>query len=505
MKKLLFLICTLTCSLCFSQGGYDIKVNIKGAKDSMVFLAKYNFDKQYIADTCKKVKNGVITFKGKNPLDKGVYFLVSQDKVRYFDFFVNENSKMTFSSDVSDMVNSLKSLDSKENENFFNYIKFISQKNVEFGKVKGETKGMNKADSAKYVNEKMKALNETVMKFDADFLKTHSGTFLGDVLNLKSEKELKDVPKASNGRPDSAAQYKYYKAHFWEGVNFKDDRLLRTPFFADRVKRYFDRVILQLPDTITAEIDRVMLQCTPGSDMHKFLLAYFLPTYEQSKIMGFDRVFCNLVDRYVRTGLAKGVYDDKTADKIIERVDILKPLLLGSQAPDLLMIDTVNSKAVNKMGFDTAKTSQSVTKLYYDNIQKLTPLFSPLYSVKAKYTVLVFWDVDCGHCKTEMPKLVDAYKELKKKYDVKVFCVYTQHEYDKWRKYLIENKLGDFINVWDPIHINNIKTKYDIFSTPVIYLLDKDKIIKAKRLSVEQVPELIKAFEAQEKPVEKKK
>lgn len=77
--------------------------------------------------------------------------------------------------------------------------------------------------------------------------------------------------------------------------------------------------------------------------------------------------------------------------------------------------------------------------------------------------------------------------------------MYTQHEYDKWRKYLIENKLGDFINVWDPVHINNIKTKYDIFSTPVIYLLDKDKIIKAKRDSVEQVPELIKALDAQEK------
>ncbi len=504
MKKSIVLFLAFTCSFCFSQG-YDIKVNIKGAKDSMVFLAKYNFDKQYISDTCKKVKNGAITFKGKKPLDKGVYFLVSQDKVRYFDFFVNENQKLTFASDISDMVNSLKSLDSKENENFFNYIKFISQKNLEFGKVKGETKGMSKADSSKYVTEKMKTLNETVMKFDTDFLKTHAGTFLGDVLNLKTEKELKDVPKASNGRPDSAAQYKYYKTHFWEGVNFKDDRLLRTPFFADRVKRYFDRVILQLPDTISAEIDRTMAQCVPGSEMYKFLLAYFMPNYEQSKIMGFDRVFCNLVDKYVRTGLAKGVYDEKTAEKIIERVDILKPLLLGSQAPDLLMIDTINSKAVNKMGFDTAKTSQSVTKLYYDNIQKLTGLYTTLYSLKAKYTVLVFWDVDCGHCKTEMPKLKDAYAELKKKYDVKIFCVYTQHEYDKWRKYLIENKLSDFINVWDPIHINNIKTKYDIFSTPVIYLLDSNKIIKAKRLSVEQVPELIKAFDAQEKAQEKKK
>jgi hypothetical protein len=94
---------------------------------------------------------------------------------------------------------------------------------------------------------------------------------------------------------------------------------------------------------------------------------------------------------------------------------------------------------------------------------------------------------------------METYKELKKKYDLKIFAVYTQHEYDKWRKFLIENKMGDFINVWDPVHINNIKTKYDIFSTPVIYLLDKDKTIKAKRIDVSQITELLKAFEAMEK------
>lgn len=499
MKKISFLLAVLVGTQVYSQSGFDIRINIKGAPDTTMFLAKYTFDKQYIVDTCKKVVKGAVVFKGKKELDKGVYFLVSQGRARYFDFFVNESSKLTIAADMADMVKTLKAPGSKENEDFFSYIKFITEKNIEFSKVKDQTKGMSKPDSIKFMGEKTKNLNEAVQKFDVDFLAKHAGTFLNDVLNLKTDKELKDIPKASNGRPDSIAQYKYYKMHFWDGTDFKDDRLLRTPFFADRIKRYYDRVIIQVPDTITVEIERVMAKATPGSEMYRFLLAYFLPNYEQSKIMGFDRVFCNLVDKFVRTGLAKGVYDEKTSQKIIERVDILKPLLLGSQAPDLLMIDTINSRTVNKMGFDTAKTSQSVTKLYYENAQKLTPLFTTLYSLKAKYTVLVFWDVDCGHCKTEMPKLVDAYKELKKKYDVKVFCVYTQHEYEKWRKYLIENKLADFINVWDPVHINNIKTKYDIYSTPVIYLLDKDKYIKAKRLSVEQVPELIKAFDAQDK------
>jgi thiol-disulfide isomerase/thioredoxin len=357
---------------------------------------------------------------------------------------------------------------------------------------------MSKADSTKHVQEKTKLLNEEVQKFDAAFMTAHKGTFLYDVLNLKTEKEMKEVPKASNGRPDSAAQYKYYKSHYWDGTNFKDDRLLRTPFFADRLKKYFDRVILQTPDTISVEIDRVLKQCDPKSEMFKFLLAYFLPNYEQSKIMGFDKIFVHIADTYLRTGLGSAVYDEKTVEKILKRIDILKPLLIGSQSPDLLMIDTTNAKFTNKMGFDTAKTSHGVTKLYYENVQKLTALFTTLYSVKAKYTVLVFWDVDCGHCQTEMPKLAESMRELRKQYDVKVYSVYTQHDYDRWRKFIIDKKM-DFINVYDPVHLNNIKEKFDIYSTPVIYLLDEKKYIKAKRLSEEQIPGMIKMYEAMEK------
>src|SRR6187402_1246520 len=91
-----------------AQSGYDIKVNFKGCKDTMVYLVKYTFDQQYISDTCKHVKNGAIRFKGNKELDKGVYVLVSQEKSTYFDLFINENQKFTVNTDMANMVNSLK-------------------------------------------------------------------------------------------------------------------------------------------------------------------------------------------------------------------------------------------------------------------------------------------------------------------------------------------------------------------------------------------------------------
>ena len=483
---------------------YDIKINFKNCKDTVMYLAFYQFDKSYLADTCKKVVNGQIIFKGNKPLQKGVYYLVSQDKARYFDFFISDNNqKMTMSTDTADLVKNLKCVTHKENDDFFAYIKFITAKNKEYADVKSKTKGLNAKDSAAFMMEKGKVLNETVIAYENAFLESHKGTFVGDVINLKMEKEAKDIPKASNGRPDSMYIYNYYKNHYWDGVNLQDDGIMRTPFFSDRLKKYFNNVIVQHPDTMSAEIDRFMAKTKAGTMMQKLLIAHFLFTSESSKLMGFDKVFVHVIDKYIRTGMAKEVYDEATIAKIKERGDILKPLLLGSQAPDLLMIDTIGHKQIAKMGFDTVKTSAGATKLYYDNAQNLAQLFVPLYGVKADYIMLVFWDVDCGHCKTEIPKLIEEYHTLKKEdYDIKVFSVYTQQEYEKYRKYIIENKL-DWINVYDGVHINNIKEKYDIYSTPVIYMLDRNKRIKAKRIGTEQVKDIVKQMEKEYKAEKK--
>jgi hypothetical protein len=503
-KALLSLISISFISSIYAQVGHDIKINFKNCKDTMVFLAFYQFDKSYIADTCKKVVKGNIVFKGPKKLDKGVYYLVSQDKVKYFEFLIDDNTqKITMSTDTTDLVKNLKSSTSKQNEDFFNYIKFFTSKGKEYTELKEKTKGMSSKDSAAFMMQKGKLMNEEVMAFDKAFLEQHKGTFLGDFVNLKTEKEAKEIPKASNGRPDSLYNYNYYKNHFWDGVNFQDDGIMRTPFFADRLKRYFSSVIVQHPDSMSVEIDRIMAKTKVGSNMYIYLLSHFTSTAESSKLMGFDKVFVHIIDTYFRTGMAKDVYPDDAIKKIIERGDIIKPLLLGSLAPDILMIDTIGHKAIAKMGFDTVKTSAGATKLYYDNAQTLSQTFVPLYSAKADYLLLVFWDVDCGHCKTEIPKLLEEYHAIKKEgYDLKVFSVYTQHDYEKYKKYIIDNKL-DWMNVYDGVHINNIKEKYDIYSTPVIYMLDRNKKIKAKRIGVEQVKDIVKQMEKEYKSEKK--
>jgi thiol-disulfide isomerase/thioredoxin len=206
----------------------------------------------------------------------------------------------------------------------------------------------------------------------------------------------------------------------------------------------------------------------------------------------------HLADKYITSGRAAGLYSDETVTKIKNRINIVRNLLPGARVADLYMIDTINARQVLKMGFDTAKTTPGATEIYSRNANKLLPLYTTLYAVKAKYTLLVFWSVDCGHCQAEIPKLNESLKQLKGKVDFKVYAVQTKEEFfDRWRKFIIDKKL-DFINVFEPVHINNLTDRFDINRTPVIYLLDREKKIIVKNMSSEQAVEIIKNLESDE-------
>jgi peroxiredoxin len=174
--------------------------------------------------------------------------------------------------------------------------------------------------------------------------------------------------------------------------------------------------------------------------------------------MGFESVFVDMVDKYYRTGQAVWA-DSVTLFKIKDKAGKLKPLLIGKKAPNLTLKDT-------------------------------SGVYQTLYNFRNDFVVLAFWDPDCSHCKKEIPVLLKEYNEKLKKRNLEVFAVCTEAERNKWTDFIRKEKLN-WVNVADIELQNPFRTLYDIHSTPVIYVLDKNKMILAKRIPVEKIDEFL--------------
>jgi peroxiredoxin len=107
-----------------------------------------------------------------------------------------------------------------------------------------------------------------------------------------------------------------------------------------------------------------------------------------------------------------------------------------------------------------------------------------LYDIDADFTVVLFWSYDCTHCGETNEKLAKLVDNSRGKLNVYAVC--TDSDQDQWKQKLNRS----FENV---MYSGNSKELYDIYSIPTIYLLDKNKVIQAKRLDVETLQKVLES------------
>jgi hypothetical protein len=100
-----------------------------------------------------------------------------------------------------------------------------------------------------------------------------------------------------------------------------------------------------------------------------------------------------------------------------------------------------------------------------------------------------------------VPHLDSIYNAKWKKEGVKIYGVLTEtKDKDQWVRFIKEHNMGNWINVYETDAQRKIvetakqpsyKQLYDVIQTPTLYLLDKDKKIIAKKLTVDQINDLL--------------
>jgi peroxiredoxin len=458
---LIFLFSFYKSTLLKASDSYEIKIKINGYKDTVCYLAYHYGDKQYMRDTVDIIK-GVATFKGEKVLESGIYmFVLNAKKGEYFEFIVNNEPKVELETTYKHFIDKMIVHRSKENEIFYNYIKFISSNGRERDKLRTALKDLKKGSKKeKEIKEKLKIIDTRVTNEIDRVIQDEKDSFYAKVLLAMKEIKIPPAPIKPDGTKDSLFQYLYFKSHFYDYFDMQDDRLLRTPIFQQKLDKYVKNLTAQHPDSLAKTADYLLDLSYGTKDIFRYILIHLLNKYAESKIMGMDKVYVHLVENYYNKGKADWV-DSVQLYKIKDRAQRLSYTLIGKEAPPIYLQDSSGK-------------------------------WHNLLTVNSPYTILYLWDADCGHCKKATPKLKKFYDE-NKHLGIEVYAVNTEVEEDKWKKYIKENELT-WINVADTKVQSNFRYWYDIQSTPKVYVLNYKKEIIAKGIGVEQVEDFITKY-----------
>ncbi len=440
---------------------YRIEITIDGVKDTSLLLGYHLGEKKYVSDTARVDSKGHAVFTGDTLLRGGIYLVILPEKT-YFEILVSDNQRFGLKTSTKNLIENLKFTNSDENTAFANYQRYMIEQQKRNKELSDKLKNLkDKPDSTKIVQEQLKKINDEVMAYWDKIIIDYKGKFLSNMVRAMKNVEIPDftVPEGTKNADSLkwALGYRYNKEHYFDNIDFSDPRLIRTPILEGRLNNYFDRVLIPHPDSIAPEAIRVVELARANKEMFQYVLSSLLNKFITSDRMGYDGIFVALAEKYYLTGQAWWA-DKKQLDKIDERVKALKPNLIGNLCPDLYLPDP-NGKKYR------------------------------LSDLKKKVTVVYFWDPDCSHCKKATPELLKVYEKFKPK-GLEVYAVFTQGDQPKWIDYISKNKLT-WINVWDPTLSSNFRNLFDIYSTPVIYVLDESKKIIAKRISVESLNSML--------------
>lgn len=469
-KNLLFTGLLLASAGAFAQG-YQVTLQVPQYKSGIAYLTYYMGPNLNVADSAAVSNTGTAIFKGAQKLQGGIYVVVFPGKKLRTDFLIDKEQKINIKvADTANIAGTTVITGSSANTLYVQYQKFVAQK---AGLLEAERRAyaasITRPDSL-YHERNYNQHNKDLNAYRDNLIKTQPTSMMAVLLKAMKEPQLPIARPVT--KEDTLQNYYYYKNHYWDGISFMDDRVIRSPFFLPRFERYYREVIPQLADTIIRDIDYKLLLARTSPEMYKFLLNWLTDEYINPKYMGLDAVFVHLFVKYHSKGISKWL-NEKQMESINRRAYMLMANLVGEKAANLEMVDTEGKP-------------------------------SSLYDLNADYTVVCFWDPNCGHCKEEIPRLDSIYNASWKSHNLKVFAVLTPDEKEnakaEWLKFIKEKHLEDWTHVYKTKEMEDADLKaqrpgyrqlYDITLTPTIYLLDKNKNIIAKKLTIKQMDELL--------------
>jgi thiol-disulfide isomerase/thioredoxin len=469
MRKIIFVFALLFSFVASGQKkpAYSLQFKITGLRDTTAYLGYYFAESTYVRDTAHVNSKGEFIFDGAQPLPQGVYFLVL-DKSRIFDFVVGNNQNFSLETTTTDYVKGMVVKNDLDNKLFFENMLFNMERNKEvepFVKMLQDTTIKDEAKK-KAAREAYSEINEKVTAYQNDVISKHPTTMTARLFKTNKRVEIPEPPKRSDGSIDSTFQLRYYREHFFDHFDLGDDALVRLPqpIYSKKVAEYLDKLYAPQVDTLWNAIQKIVGKAKKNQETYKYMVFSLIVKYQTPEFMGLDELFVRLYDTYFKTGQMDFWANEKYKKNLKDHADNLRKSLIGNLAPNLIMQDA--------------------------NFQPRS-----MYDIKSKYTIIYFYDPDCGSCKKETPVLVNFYAKNKAKFNVEVYAVNSDSTMSKMRNYIKDMGMK-WITVNGPrTYLKGYHDTYDATSTPTLYVLDEKKKIIGKKVPAAKLEEFLTNYE----------
>ena len=457
--------------------GYRIDVQFKGLSGDTLILGEYFTTRMIPKDTIVLDKNGRGRFEGEQAFVGGLY-LIYLDPAHYFDLLLGDDQHLSIQADPSRLINGVDFAESPDNQVFNEYKSYLQEKRAELEKLNSQLSTASSPADSSGIHDRQGALNKEMEAYMDRIEREYPDLFVSDFIGATRE----PVPPESllNGDPrhDDSIRFFYYRKHYFDRFDPFDIRLLHTPLYEGKIMNYLTRAVSQHPDSMTVAVDYLLQGSKKNEELYRYMLITLFNYFAESKYIGMDAVYFHIAEYYYLPDASWS--SAEFLDKLRENLESSKPTLIGQKAPNLIL------RKVPEEHFAMAEQDTAI---------KRDPHIGEdffMYDIEAPYTILYFWEADCGHCQKATPVLHEVYTRLKDK-GLEVISVHVINSIEgkeKWVEFVNENQLLGWINCWSP-YSNEFRKLYNLQSYPQLFVLDKDKTIIAKRVTPEQAEQII--------------
>jgi len=442
---LFFLFTIISCT----AQDYSLNAKINNIDLERTYLAGFRDGKIVILDSITEPGEN-ITFPLKNNYKPGVYRLILGQKNEsgnynpspaYLDFIFNlENVKLE--TDLNNLIDNMKILDSKENEVFYTFLKTLIRYKEKFYLL-GSLLDHYSHDDPFYtaLSDEFINVQQNYSKTCADLIESYPKSVSASILQAN----LSPIIHPSIRGEDLQD---YYKEHYFDLTSFADERLINSQVYSGKILEFLG--FYGNPELISAEqeseyikaVDIIMDKASVNATVYDFVLNYIIDGFEELKM---EKVLVHIAENYIEGGC------ETDSKKLMEkRLEGYKKMAPGKKVADIIMLD------------DKGKQVR-------------------LFDLKNDYVLVLFWASWCPHCNQFLSQVKKWYSS--RPIDLEIYAVSIDSSRFEWEENLLMNAYP-WINTCTFTGWNDKAAKdYNIYATPTMFLLDRERKIIAKPLT----------------------